>query len=138
MDRCRRRLPVQMLQVMSSERSPPRGEAIVRRIRGQCRRCQRHYRDYAVLYRAPMPRAAHRGKLSCTWASRTGWSGGVRYDIQNQRDVMAYLRPYSSRGSSEFRASSKRTGAWYQLRRHQCTEVLNIWAATEQLTLYGR
>ncbi len=82
-------LPVQMLQVGSEQAE---AEAIIRRIRMGIDASQRHYRDYAVLYRTnaqsrPIEEAFVRYGVPYRII------GGVRfYDRKEIKDILAYLR----------------------------------------------
>jgi DNA helicase-2/ATP-dependent DNA helicase PcrA len=82
-------LPVQMLQV-GNERAE--GEAIIRRIRNGVDSGQRHYRDYAVLYRTnAQSRSIEENFVHYGVPYRV--VGGVRfYDRKEIKDLMAYLR----------------------------------------------
>jgi DNA helicase II / ATP-dependent DNA helicase PcrA len=82
-------LPVQMLQV-GNERAE--GEAIIRRIRLGIDSGQKHYRDYAVLYRTnAQSRSIEEAFVHYGVPYRV--IGGVRfYDRKEIKDVMAYLR----------------------------------------------
>jgi DNA helicase-2/ATP-dependent DNA helicase PcrA len=82
-------LPVQMLQV-GNERAE--GEAIIRRIRNGVDSGQRHYRDYAVLYRTnAQSRSIEENLVHYGVPYRI--VGGVRfYDRKEIKDLMAYLR----------------------------------------------
>ena len=82
-------LPVQMLQV-GGERAE--GEAIIRRIRLGIDSGQKHYRDYAVLYRTnAQSRSIEEAFVHYGIPYRV--IGGVRfYDRKEIKDVMAYLR----------------------------------------------
>jgi DNA helicase-2/ATP-dependent DNA helicase PcrA len=82
-------LPVQMLQV-SNERAE--GEAIIRRIRNGVDSGQRHYRDYAVLYRTnAQSRSIEENFVHYGVPYRV--VGGVRfYDRKEIKDLLAYLR----------------------------------------------
>lgn len=82
-------LPVQMVQVMN-ERSE--GETIIRRIRAGVDGGNRHYRDYAVLYRTnAQSRSIEEAFVHMGVPYRV--VGGVRfYDRKEIKDVMAYLR----------------------------------------------
>jgi DNA helicase-2/ATP-dependent DNA helicase PcrA len=82
-------LPVQMLQV-ASERGE--GEAIIRRVRMGVDSGQRHYRDFAVLYRTnAQSRSIEEAFVHYGIPYRV--VGGVRfYDRKEIKDVIAYLR----------------------------------------------
>jgi DNA helicase-2/ATP-dependent DNA helicase PcrA len=82
-------LPVQMLQV-GNERAE--GEAIIRRIRNGVDSGQRHYKDYAVLYRTnAQSRSIEENFVHYGVPYRV--VGGVRfYDRKEIKDLMAYLR----------------------------------------------
>lgn len=82
-------LPVQILQV-GGERAE--GEAIIRRIRLGIDSGQKHYRDYAVLYRTnAQSRSIEEAFVHYGVPYRV--IGGVRfYDRKEIKDVMAYLR----------------------------------------------
>lgn len=82
-------MPVQMVQVMS-ERSE--GETIIRRIRAGVDGGNRHYRDYAVLYRTnAQSRSIEEAFVHMGIPYRV--VGGVRfYDRKEIKDIMAYLR----------------------------------------------
>lgn len=82
-------LPVQMVQAMS-ERSE--GETIIRRIRAGIDSGQRHYKDYAVLYRTnAQSRSIEEAFVHMGVPYRV--VGGVRfYDRKEIKDIMAYLR----------------------------------------------
>ncbi len=82
-------LPVQMLQV-GSERAE--GESIIRRVRTGVDSGQRHYRDYAVLYRTnAQSRSIEEAFVHYGVPYRV--VGGVRfYDRKEIKDLIAYLR----------------------------------------------
>ncbi len=82
-------LPVQVLQV-GSERAE--GEAVIRRIRLGLDSGQKHYRDYAVLYRTnAQSRSIEEAFVHYGVPYRV--IGGVRfYDRKEIKDIMAYLR----------------------------------------------
>jgi DNA helicase-2/ATP-dependent DNA helicase PcrA len=82
-------LPVQMLQV-GNERAE--SEAIIRRIRNGVDSGQRHYRDYAILYRTnAQSRSIEEGFVHYGVPYRV--VGGVRfYDRKEIKDLIAYLR----------------------------------------------
>lgn len=82
-------LPVQLLAV-GNERAE--SEAIIRRIRLGVDSGQRHYRDYAVLYRTnAQSRSIEEGFVHYGVPYRV--VGGVRfYDRKEIKDIMAYLR----------------------------------------------
>lgn len=82
-------MPVQMLQV-GGERAE--GEAIVRRVRNGVDSGQRHYRDYAVLYRTnAQSRSIEEAFVHYGVPYRV--VGGVRfYDRKEIKDILAYLR----------------------------------------------
>jgi DNA helicase-2/ATP-dependent DNA helicase PcrA len=82
-------LPVQVLQV-GSERAE--SETIIRRIRLGLDSGQKHYRDYAVLYRTnAQSRSIEEGFVHYGIPYRV--IGGVRfYDRKEIKDIMAYLR----------------------------------------------
>jgi ATP-dependent DNA helicase UvrD/PcrA len=82
-------LPVQIVPV-GSERAE--GEAIIRRIRNAVDSGQRHYRDYAVLYRTnAQSRSIEEAFVHYGVPYRV--VGGVRfYDRKEIKDILAYLR----------------------------------------------
>jgi DNA helicase-2/ATP-dependent DNA helicase PcrA len=82
-------LPVQMLQV-ASERAE--SEAMIRRIRNGIDSGQRHYRDYAVLYRTnAQSRSVEEAFVHYGIPYRI--VGGQRfYDRKEIKDIIAYLR----------------------------------------------
>jgi len=82
-------LPVQMLQV-NSERAE--GEAIIRRVRNGVDSGNRHYRDYAVLYRTnAQSRSIEEALVHYGIPYRI--VGGQRfYDRKEIKDIIAYLR----------------------------------------------
>ena len=82
-------LPVQLLQV-GNERAE--AEAVIRRIRLGVDGGQRHYRDYAVLYRTnAQSRSIEEAFVHYGLPYRI--VGGVRfYDRKEIKDIMAYLR----------------------------------------------
>jgi DNA helicase-2/ATP-dependent DNA helicase PcrA len=82
-------LPVQILPA-ANERAE--GESIIRRIRNGVDSGQRHYRDYAVLYRTnAQSRSIEEALVHYGVPYRV--VGGVRfYDRKEIKDVMAYLR----------------------------------------------
>jgi DNA helicase-2/ATP-dependent DNA helicase PcrA len=82
-------LPVQMLQA-ASERAE--GDAIIRRIRAGIDSGQRHFRDYAILYRTnAQSRSIEEAFVHYGIPYRV--VGGVRfYDRKEIKDIIAYLR----------------------------------------------
>ncbi len=82
-------LPVQMVAV-GNERAE--SEAIIRRVRAGIDSGQRHYREYAVLYRTnAQSRSIEEGFVHYGIPYRV--VGGVRfYDRKEIKDIMAYLR----------------------------------------------
>ena len=82
-------LPVQMLQV-NGERGE--GDAIIRRIRNGVDAGNRHFRDYAILYRTnAQSRSIEEAFVHYGIPYRV--VGGVRfYDRKEIKDIMAYLR----------------------------------------------
>lgn len=82
-------LPVQLLQV-SSERAE--GDTIIRRIRAGLDSGQRHYGDYAVLYRTNA-QSRNIEEAFVHYGIPYRVVGGVRfYDRKEIKDIMAYLR----------------------------------------------